>query len=119
MIVELDKTDLVRLARGVSPSYEHMDERYGQYFGGFKDEWRWDSYKLSKLSEDQLWALYQKLNEPAPKSGYYTLVDQQEEKRISEIREIELILADGIKRNNLSQIKAAEDELERLRNERF
>jgi hypothetical protein len=62
MLVFLGKNDLVCLVMGTSPSYEVMSDTMvkenGTYCGGFKDEWQWDKYKLEKLTEEELWQLY-------------------------------------------------------------
>lgn len=108
MLVELTKKDLIRMVCGCSPSYENMDDRYGQYYGGFCDQWKWDSFKLNKLPEEGLWALYQKLNEPPPKPRHVLEI----EKKISEVQ---AIMEDGEKRNNKGQELSAKYEIERLR----
>ena len=114
MNVDLNKTDLINLVMGFSPDYSQMDERYGQYHGGFNDYWKWDSHKLSQLSEDDLWSLYQKLNEPVIKNNHQACVEDNRQK---EIQEIEEILDDGLHRGSQSQIEAARKELERLKSE--
>lgn len=106
MNVDIDKTDLINLVMGFYPDYSQMDERYGQYYGGFNDYWKWDRHKLSQLSESDLWSLYQKLKEPIVSSVEYRLQ--------KEIKEIEEILEDGWTRGNTRQIEAAEKELGRL-----
>ncbi len=106
MNLDLDKTDLIHLVMGFDPDYSQMDERYGQYYGGFNDYWKWDGYKLSQLSESDLYGLYQKLKEP--------IVSCVEDRIQKEIEEVEVILEDGIKRGSKGQIKAAEQELGRL-----
>lgn len=109
MNVDLNKTDLINLVMGFDPHYSQMDERYGQYYGGFNDYWKWDSHKLSQLSESYLWSFYQRLKEP--------IVSCVEDKRQKEIQEIEAILEDGLHRGSQSQIEAARKELERLKSE--
>ena len=106
MNVDLDRTDLINLVMGFDPDYSQMDERYGQYYGGFNDYWKWDSHKLSQMSESDLWGFYQKLKEPIVSSVEYRLQ--------KEIYEIEEILEDGWSRGNTRQIEAAEKELGRL-----
>lgn len=109
MLVELDKTDIIRLITGLSPDYDQMDDRYGRYCGGFKDEWKWDWYKLADLSEAQLWEYYQKLIAPRPRQ-----IEPIVEKNNSVILEMQAILEDGIMRGNAGQVQAAQDELKRL-----
>lgn len=63
MKVELDKSDLISLLTGISPSYEMMNNPIvklgGSYTGGFVDAWRWDSkYKLENVRDEDLWATY-------------------------------------------------------------
>ncbi|MNR05496.1 hypothetical protein D3C85_1215300 [compost metagenome] len=108
MIIDLTKKDLIRMVCGCSPSYENMDDRYGQYWGGFCDKWEWDSHKLNKLSEEGLWQLYQKLNEPPPKPKYVLEIEKK-------IAEVQAIMEDGIARNNKGQELSAKYEIERLR----
>lgn len=108
MIVDLSKKDLIHMVSGCSPSYENMDDRYGQYWGGFCDKWEWDSNKLNKLSEEGLWELYQKLNEPPPKPKHVLEIEKK-------IAEVEAIMEDGKKRNNKGQELSAKYEIERLR----
>lgn len=62
MDIDLSKTDLICLVMGTSLGYEAMSntivKENGVYCGGFKDEWQWDKYKLEKLTEEELWQLY-------------------------------------------------------------
>lgn len=108
MLIELTKKDLICMICGCSPSYENMDRRYGQYWGGFCDKWEWDIHKLNKLSEEGLWALYQKLNEPPPKPKHVLEIEKK-------IAEMGIIMEDGIARNNKGQELSAKYEVERLR----
>lgn len=114
MLIEVTQTDLVRLIRGYQPDYSQMEslKRYGQYYDQ-RCTWDWNTFVLSKLSEEELYSLYQKLNEPLPKSSWQLF---QEDKQ-KEIDEIQCILDDGIKRGNQGQIKAAQEELERFKRE--
>lgn len=107
MLVNLSKKDLARLVTGCDPDYSKMDERYGNYVGGFVDEWKWNIEKLSQLSEESLWDLYKWLNEPLPPSPAKLKLKK-------EIEEIKDIIEDGIKRNNKGQELSAKLELERL-----
>lgn len=121
MLVELDKTDLVRLVKGYEPDYSQTDERYGTYCGGFNDYWTWDIGKLHDISEEDLWDFYQNLKNPVQKTvvinGHRTVKETKEEIVIREIAEIQEILEDGVHRGNQGQVDAALEELERLRNE--
>lgn len=62
MHMELDKADLVSLVRGTDPNYSAMDhplvKQYGRYWGGFRDEWDWDTDRLKKCTEEQLLDIY-------------------------------------------------------------
>lgn len=68
MNVELTKKDIIRLVRGVEPSYGTMglveDMGLGGYTGGFEDRFDWN-YTTSKCwdrySEEELYELYIKL----------------------------------------------------------
>jgi len=61
MKVELDKVALMSLVCGQQPNYslfEHpMVKKCGSYRGS-RDEWRWCSYSLEELSEQELYDLY-------------------------------------------------------------
>lgn len=62
MLIDLDKTDLVNLVRGINPPYEVFEvslvKQCGSYTGGFNDRWDWRTYDLEKLTESQLVELY-------------------------------------------------------------
>nr|DAL53838.1 MAG TPA_asm: hypothetical protein [Caudoviricetes sp.] len=62
VVLSLNKQDLIHLVKGTNPSYTAMEnslvKKCGTYIGGFKDLWTWDQYKLEKLSEEQLLAVY-------------------------------------------------------------
>lgn len=61
--LELDKQDLISLAKGTSPNYSVMDntlvKKYGSYTGGFKDEWNWEYDAFEKCSETEILEIYQ------------------------------------------------------------
>lgn len=62
VVLSLEKKDLIHLVKGTSPCYASMEnslvKKCGTYIGGFNDSWTWDQYKLEKLSEEQLLAVY-------------------------------------------------------------
>lgn len=62
MKVELDGYDLVNLVKGIEPNYNVMNNELvqgnGHFVGGFVDRWDWDYSCLKKLSEKDLWELY-------------------------------------------------------------
>ena len=66
MQVDLDKKDLVRLIKGCEPNYcfhrilTLLD--LGMYHGGFNDEWSWNNRGLLKLSEQQIFIMYNIIN---------------------------------------------------------
>ncbi len=53
---------LVDAINGTSPSYAAMQiptvAKYGQYTGGFRDDWTWDISKLKKLPVHTLVKIY-------------------------------------------------------------
>lgn len=73
--------------------------------GWLRDKWEWNIHKLNNLSEENLWSLYQKLNEPPPKPKYIVEIEKK-------IAEIEAIMEDGKKRNNKGQELSAKYEIE-------
>lgn len=68
MQVELSKNDIIRLVRGIEPSFDTMglveDMCLGSYTGGFEDRFDWNhttSKCWDKYSEKELFGLYKKL----------------------------------------------------------
>ena len=67
MNINLSKEDLVNLVMGTSPySYElttYLEKQLGlgNYTGGFVDKWTWSEHALRQLTEEQLYAVYQKV----------------------------------------------------------
>jgi hypothetical protein len=61
MTVELTKTDLIALVKGVEPNYDLFDNPLiaanGSYVGGFVDKWSW-SFNINKITESELWEIY-------------------------------------------------------------
>lgn len=62
MTINLSKTDLINLVKGIKPSYDILDnpliKNNGYYIGGFVDNWYWNN-NLENLSEEQLFEIYQ------------------------------------------------------------
>ena len=62
MKVDLDKKGLVALVKGYVPHYDVMNHALvtmtGHYIGGFHDRWEWDNESLEKLTEKNLFKLY-------------------------------------------------------------
>lgn len=68
MIVELSKTDIINMLRGIDPGYSDTDrlERLGlgYYVGGFADRWEWNSLRSGAwddFTEEELFELYKEL----------------------------------------------------------
>lgn len=63
MKVELEKDDLVSLVIGTVPCYNvfdhHLVQKTGRYIGGHVDSWKWDRSEVEKLTQEDLWDLYQ------------------------------------------------------------
>lgn len=61
MEFELDRKDVISLLKGTEPNYDVMDKiprDLGRYYGGFKDEWRWNSFISDKYSDEELLDFY-------------------------------------------------------------
>ena len=62
MKVELNKKDLISLVMGIVPPYsvynEPLVKKCGEHCGGFVDRWDWDNFELEKLTEEELYELY-------------------------------------------------------------
>lgn len=56
--VHLDHEDLISLVKGTGPNYSVMKE-FG-HLGQYSDPigWRWDSAKLDRLTDEQLFEVY-------------------------------------------------------------
>lgn len=70
MKVELNKRDIIRILRGVEPSYDTMglieDMELGSYTGGFEDRFDWNyttSACWDKYSDEELYELYKLIKE--------------------------------------------------------
>jgi hypothetical protein len=61
MLVDLNISDLVSMVNGTQPHYGILDDLrvrpYGSYSGSY-DRWTWDKHELAKLSEAELFSLY-------------------------------------------------------------
>lgn len=112
MLVDLNKSMLINLVKGHDPRYDQMDiplvKANGSYAASYST-WSWKYGAFENCTEQQLWDLYQELNKP--------VVRPAQIKKEQEIKEIEAILEDGRRRGCQGQIDAAQEELERLRNE--
>lgn len=68
MLVDLDKSMLAALVRGMDPAYEIMDhpliKNKGYYTGGHSDRWNWNHGFESGCTEENLWATYELLKNP-------------------------------------------------------
>lgn len=61
MTVELDRADLINMLHGITPSYEAMNfipKDFGQYIGGFVDDWKWNRHVPDEYSDEFLFKLY-------------------------------------------------------------
>jgi hypothetical protein len=61
VVLDLDKSDLISLVKGSTPSYillGHKDITGRGHFNGSYGTWSWDSYNLDSCSEEQLIQIY-------------------------------------------------------------
>jgi len=62
MKVELDRNGLLSLVNGTEPGYgafEHpLIKKVGTYHGGMCDSWDWDSEELDKVTDEELYEIY-------------------------------------------------------------
>ena len=67
MNVDLSKDDLVALVVGSEPNSKLMNEytvlKYGNWTGGFVDEWVWNKWALYRLEEEELYNIYKECRE--------------------------------------------------------
>ena len=67
MILELTKDNLIKLVKGSKPKSNLMGEysklEYGNYIGGFVDEWTWYEWVLEELSEEELYKIFKECGE--------------------------------------------------------
>lgn len=59
--VNLDRTDIENLLRGIEPNFEIMSEipkDLGRFYGGFLDKWEWNNNFPDKYSDEYLLGLY-------------------------------------------------------------
>lgn len=64
MTVNLEKQDLINLLNGTEPSYDSFDKipnKLFSYSGGFTERFTWIKPELNKLSETELFELYNKI----------------------------------------------------------
>ena len=63
MIVNLDKTDLINLIKGIEPPYSMLNQltkkNLGKMWGGHNETWEWNKYALEELTEIELFTFYQ------------------------------------------------------------
>lgn len=59
----LEKEDLLCLVKGTGGpgTYRYATTRYGDLIGFPGERWRWNDEYLNKLSESELWDLYQEI----------------------------------------------------------
>ena len=67
MKIELNKDDLVALVVGSEPNSKLMNKytvlKYGNWTGGFVDEWAWNKWELYRLDEEELYNIYKECRE--------------------------------------------------------
>lgn len=67
MTIELNKDDLVALVVGSEPNSNLMNKytvlKYGNWTGGFVDEWAWNKWELYRLDEEELYNIYKECRE--------------------------------------------------------
>ena len=67
MNIDLTRTDLIAMVKGLSPSYTAMKllKQYGTYVGGFKDDWNWNHGESSfdGLTEQEIFNLYKEIRD--------------------------------------------------------
>nr|DAH57155.1 MAG TPA: Protein of unknown function (DUF2612) [Caudoviricetes sp.] len=70
MLVDLDKSMLAALVRGMYPAYEIMDhpliKQKGYYTGAHSDRWNWNHGFESSCTEEDLCETYELLKNPKP-----------------------------------------------------
>lgn len=62
--VNLDRTDIENLLKGIEPSFKIMSEipnDLGRFYGGFLDKWEWNYKFPDKYSDEYLLELYHKI----------------------------------------------------------
>lgn len=62
MIIDLDKKDLISLAKGSTPHYNIMEipdiASQGSFTGGFVDKWSWNSNAFESYTKELTYAIY-------------------------------------------------------------
>ena len=61
MQIELDRIDLISLAKGTSPNYSVMDNRLIKKHGSFngsKGNWKWKYNAFTECSEEEILEIY-------------------------------------------------------------
>ena len=67
--VELDRFEILRLIKGIWPSYGLIDELtnqgFGKYIGGFAERWEWNNNDnfWKKYSIEQLFDIYKNIKQ--------------------------------------------------------
>ncbi len=62
MKIDLNRDDLINLARSISPYSIVDDERVmknGSFKGSYGDRWEWKYNAFHNLSEEEIWSVYQ------------------------------------------------------------
>ena len=61
MLVDLEKKDLIKLVKSISPYFTAMNEHYIKGMGNYDDyrsSWEWDETSLEQLDESDLLLIY-------------------------------------------------------------
>ena len=61
MLVDLEKEDLIKLVKGISPYFTAMNEYHIKGMGNYDDyrsSWEWDETALKQLDESDLLLIY-------------------------------------------------------------
>ena len=64
MKIDLDKNDLIRLIKGVDPTYDQMELKVCKYHGTYEGSygrWSWNYMAFDKYTEEELLEFYKQL----------------------------------------------------------
>ena len=63
MLVNLDRDDLISLAKGTMPNYSVMNhpkiKKHGYMGGPHGDEWKWKWNAFENCTDEEIWEIYQ------------------------------------------------------------
>lgn len=58
MNVNLDKIDLISLAKGTSPNFSIMDNRSILKYGNYNGSWKWNYNAFKDCTEEEILKIY-------------------------------------------------------------